>query len=250
MPHILPDVLKRLRKAKGWSLDQLAENAKINKQTLHRLEKGKHGSSREDTIRKLARVYGVSEAVLTGEEKLPDTPDNAPPFLMSKLAFPISTTAQNALFLVAQRYHVAHSDIVELAPFLFYWAAEASLQRRREHLRQAEVAREDARKLEAGMRHLIGSDSEDFQNKIASERKSINDRDLFGLSIDYYSTPKDWTDNPFALFLDMLGFLRRSSSWAFILLFKLALSAYKPTRFLSLNSGKTSKIAGLLVSPL
>jgi transcriptional regulator with XRE-family HTH domain len=48
MPHILPDVLKRLRKAKGWSLDQLAENAKINKQTLHRLEKGKHGSSRED----------------------------------------------------------------------------------------------------------------------------------------------------------------------------------------------------------
>lgn len=204
MPPILPDVLKRLRTNKGWSLDQLAEKAKINKQTLHRLEKGGHGSSRENTIRKLARVYGVGQAVLTGEERLPDAPDNDPPFLMSKLAFPITTSTLNALFLVGQRYHVPQSDIVELAPFLFCWAAESSLRRRRDLLQQAEIARDNARKLEAKMRHLIGSNSEDYKDKIAAERKSIEDRDLFGQSIDYYSTPNDWTDNPFALYLHSL----------------------------------------------
>jgi transcriptional regulator with XRE-family HTH domain len=204
MPQILPHVLKQLRASKGWSLDQLAEKAKINKQTLHRLEKGEHGSSHESTIRKLARVYGVGQAVLTGEEKLPDAPDNAPSFLMSKLAFPITTSTLNALFLVGQRYHVPQSDIVELAPFLFYWAAEASLRRRRDLLQQAETARDNARKLEAKMRHLIASDSDDFKNKIDAERQSIEDEDLFGMSHDYYSTPRDWTDNPFALFLDSL----------------------------------------------
>jgi transcriptional regulator with XRE-family HTH domain len=204
MPHILPDVLKRLRAAKGWSLDQLAEKAKINKQTLHRLEKGEHGSSRENTIRKLARVYGVGQAVLTGGEKLPDAPDNDPPFLMSKLSFPISTSTLNALFLVGQRYHVPQSDIVELAPFLFCWAAEASLRKRRDRLQRAEAARDNARELEAKMRHLIRSDSEDFKNKINAERQSIEDGDLFGMSHDYYSTANDWTDNPFALFLDSL----------------------------------------------
>jgi transcriptional regulator with XRE-family HTH domain len=204
MARIIPDVIRQRRTAKNWSLDDLAEKAKINKQTLHRLEKGEHGSSRESTIGKLARALGVSQAVLTGEEKLPDTPDDNAPFPMSKLAFPISQGTLNALFLVGQRYHVPQSDIVELAPFLFCWAAEASLRRRRELLQQAEIARDNARKLEAKMRHLIGSDSEDFQNKIAAERESIEDRDLFGLSIDYYSTPNDWTDNPFARFLDSL----------------------------------------------
>jgi transcriptional regulator with XRE-family HTH domain len=201
MSHILPDVLKRLRAVKGWSLDQLAEKAKINRQTLHRLEKAEHGNSRESTIRKLARVFGVGQAVLTGEEKLPDAPDNAPPFLMSKLTFPISTSTLNALFLVGQRYHVPQSDIVELAPFLFCWAAEASLRRRRDLLQQAEAARDNARELEAKMRHLIDSDSEDFKNKIGAERQSIEDGDLFGMSHDYYLTANDWTDNPFALFL-------------------------------------------------
>jgi hypothetical protein len=123
---------------------------------------------------------------------------------MSKLSFPISTSTLNALFLVGQRYHVPQSDIVELAPFLFCWAAEASLRKRRDRLQRAEAARDNARELEAKMRHLIRSDSEDFKNKINAERQSIEDGDLFGMSHDYYSTANDWTDNPFALFLDSL----------------------------------------------
>ena len=149
MPRIIPDVIRQRRRAKNWSLDDLAEKAKINKQTLHRLEKGEHGSSHESTIGKLARALGVSRQVLTGEEKLPDTPDDNAPFLMSKLAFPISLSSLNALFLVGQRYHVPQSDIIELAPFLFCWAAEASLRRRGELLQQVEIARHNARNLEA-----------------------------------------------------------------------------------------------------
>jgi transcriptional regulator with XRE-family HTH domain len=207
MPRIIPDVLQRLRTAKGWSLDDLAERTKpkIDKQTIHRIEKGAQRGTRDTTIRRLAKALSVAPTVLTGETSAPDTPDDdGKYFLMSKLGFRISTSAYNALFLAAERFNVTHSEIVELAPFLFCWAAEASLQRRRDHLRQAELACEHARQLESEMRHLVPPDFTASEEKIAAERESIEQEDLFALSLDYHSVPSDWTDNPFTLFLDSL----------------------------------------------
>lgn len=144
MPKIDPKVLKRLRLAKRLSLDELATRANIDKQTIHRLEKGSNDKTREHTIQQLSRALGVEPAVLTGEKLWADQEEDRSYFLMSKLGFRISTSTHNAMHLAAERYHVKYADIVELAPFLFCWAAEASLQRRRDQLRQASATMDAA----------------------------------------------------------------------------------------------------------
>src|SRR5262249_17030202 len=131
MPNVVGFTVKRLRKAKGLSLEQLANRSKIDKGTIWRLEQGNHADTREHTVQNLARALGVDVAVLTGKSPAPEIDDDSKYFLMSKLRFRISDRACNAMFLVAERYRVAQQDIVELAPFLFYCAAEASLSQRR-----------------------------------------------------------------------------------------------------------------------
>jgi transcriptional regulator with XRE-family HTH domain len=207
VPRIVPDVLKRLRLAKGWSLEDLAERTKpkINKQTIHRIEKGAQRNTRESTVQQVARALNVEPAVLLGQAKLADTADDDRSyFLMSKLGFRISTSAYSAMYLVGDRYNVTHQEIVELAPFLFCWAAEKSLQRRRDRVEQVELAYANARNLERKIRHLSATDFSESEEKIASEKESIVQRDLFGLSVDEYSNPNDWTTNPFTVFLDSL----------------------------------------------
>jgi transcriptional regulator with XRE-family HTH domain len=211
MPKILPDVLRRLRLQKGWSLDELAEKTakkgqgKINRQTIHRLENGSQAKTRERTRQQLAHALNVEPAVLTGEVKLPETQDDSSTIsLMSKLGLRITTSTHNAMYLVSERFNVKYSDIIELAPFLFCWAAEASLRQRQERLQQAEFAHENAQKLEREVKHLRASDTSSSEEKIAAERASIEQEDLFGLSLDCHLVANDGTHNPFALFLRRL----------------------------------------------
>jgi hypothetical protein len=105
------------------------------------------------------------------------------------------------MYLVNERYNVTYSEIVELAPFLFCWAAEASLRRRRDYLRQVEAACDNARTLQGKILHMTAPDFTESEERIAAERKSIDSKDLFGLSSDEYFNGDDWRDNPFATFL-------------------------------------------------
>jgi transcriptional regulator with XRE-family HTH domain len=204
MARVVPDVLKRLRAAKRISLDELADRAKINRQTIYRLEKGPNGNTRDRTIQQLAKALGTEPAVLAGE-KLPGSQDeDRSYFLMSKLGFRISTSAHNAMYLITERYDVKYADIVELAPFLFCWAAEASLRRRERKLRDVEVALEAASKLQREISHLNVFDLTEAREAIGAERESIKFKDLFGLSSDSHFKLDDWRDNPFASFLKSL----------------------------------------------
>jgi transcriptional regulator with XRE-family HTH domain len=208
MARIIPEVLKRLREERGWSLDQLADRTKpkVNRQTIYRIEKGKQRNSRANTVLQLARALNTAPTVLTGESAVPDKPDTDSRIsMMSKLGFRISNSAHNAMYLVSERFNVTHSEIVELAPFLFCWAAEASLQRRREYLKQVEIACEHARQLEGAIKHLVAPDLSASEEKIAAEKKSIDEEDLFGLSLEFHAVHDDWTNNPFSLFLDSLA---------------------------------------------
>ena len=47
--RIQPETLKKLRKMRGWSQQDLADKAKIEKKTIGRLESGKGGEARETT---------------------------------------------------------------------------------------------------------------------------------------------------------------------------------------------------------
>jgi len=58
------DRLKRLREARGWSQQELADQAHVPDITIYRCERGLHQEPRVSVAAKLARALGVSLDVL------------------------------------------------------------------------------------------------------------------------------------------------------------------------------------------
>ena len=58
------DRLKRLREARGWSQQELADQAHVPYITIYRCERGLHQEPRVSVAAKLARALGVSLDVL------------------------------------------------------------------------------------------------------------------------------------------------------------------------------------------
>ena len=209
MDRIDPEVLRKLRKIKGWSLKTLADKSKTDKQTIWRLENGTQDKTREFTVEKLARALNVAPAVLTGEAPVPESPDRQSTVNSRyQLNVRIGTRPRNALTLVSRRYGIEPSRIVELAPFLFLWAAEASLRQRRERIAEVERACEAARKAEKIIPHLPVPNFTYSEEKIEAEYESIRRRDLFGAYIILETDLEGLdfgidteTDNPLATFL-------------------------------------------------
>ena len=178
--NIKPEIIKALRNARGWTQEQLGEAAKLDKTTISRIERGSHDDRRGSTAEKLSKAFGVELKVLTGEAPLPEKPTML--FKRrSTMSLEVDDGARNALMLTASRYGVTQAQIVELAPFLFSWAAEASLLRRTQAL--ADLAEQTAavEALHARMPHassILGYSplTDDF---VAAEECSIRRRDLF-----------------------------------------------------------------------
>jgi transcriptional regulator with XRE-family HTH domain len=198
--------------ANRLSLADLARKARIDKQTLWRLTAGKVSKARDHTIEQIAKALKVDPRVLTGEAAAPDVSrDNEPPTPKDRLNVTICTETRNALHLTALRYNISQQQIVELAPFLFCWAAEASLRQRRDKIMQVERAYENLQNLEQDLPHLPASNFT-YAEVIAVERQSIENRDLFAIWIQNGDTVLDGTfsrfsdmDNPLAMFLGNLA---------------------------------------------
>jgi transcriptional regulator with XRE-family HTH domain len=209
MAKIIPLVLKTLRKRKGLSQERLAELAKLNKQTVYRLENDEAGqeATRGSTVAELAKVLRTEESVLTGECPLPDPLDDDGPFPeMTKLNFQISTGARNALYLMAKRYYISQAFIVELAPYLFAWAAEASLRQRRERLDRMQAALSALKDADKALDHLQPTDFEELEDKIEQENAAIERHDIWAIATDYHAGRNDpLLDNPFGVFVDGLA---------------------------------------------
>ncbi len=58
------DRLKRLREARGWSQQELADRAQVPYITIYRCERGLHQEPRVSVAARLARALGVSLDVL------------------------------------------------------------------------------------------------------------------------------------------------------------------------------------------
>src|SRR5262249_34360923 len=121
----------------------------------------------------------------------------------------ISRPARNALTLVSQRYKVQPWQLVELAPFLFFWAAEASLRHRREALDKFARARNDLAERCQEIPHLFSAydlwDQPIEEKLIETERQSIELGDIFGVFVGEETAA--WDDSvkdPFSAFLDSL----------------------------------------------
>jgi transcriptional regulator with XRE-family HTH domain len=200
MNRIEPAILAKLLRDKGLSLADLAKAAKLDKGTIWRLAKGKVAKARELTVKTIARALDVDPAVLSGEVPAPETINEAP-VSKRQLNVRVSTAASNGLELAARRYGLKQSQIVELSPFLFCWAAETCLKQRHERLNEFnQLAKEKDSKIP----HLASASGHDDE-KSDWELQSIDRRDLFSTWLHTrFDTPFRFdpdTENPFAMFL-------------------------------------------------
>lgn len=212
MARVNPFILQKLRRRKPWSQDQLAEMARVNKQTISRIERGEQKNTRDNTIKRLAGALGATPTELTQEAVTPETEGSMPARKTRQSGFGVSDVANNFLYLISERYFIKPWQVMEVAPLLFCWAAEMSLRERRNRLSKLEDACEAAQALENEMPHLPPPNFIYSEEKIAAESGSIDSNDIFGgcFSDDAFSdgnipfNPDDDTDNPFAVFLAKL----------------------------------------------
>ncbi len=239
MRTINSKVLQEAREIKGFSHTTLAEASGINARTIKRIESGQFPKNRDNVIKKLSRALGIAEGDLTDAEynesallnlqrktnstnldegelaakHQTDARDDL--WSQSQLNVRVSDRARNALSLTAARYQVSLSQVVEIAPLLFFWAAEQSLQQRRQNIEAvAQKTRDLYSFQESQTPHLGFLSSYRYEDLVNSEQNSIDKLDIFGrisndsifkddLSDDHPSFDIE-NNNPFASFLRKL----------------------------------------------
>ena len=209
---IVPERLSRLRNQKGLTRAELADKAKISERTIQRLElePEQSQSTREHTLRSLAKALRVDEGVLTGELPLPDTGRTAGPDPERvQIGALIAPKARLTYDLVRLRYGVSATEIINMAPLFFVLLAEGSLARRRERLEEAgeAIGRLEQVQHETG-NAMFGLGAIHAENAYHLEQGSIDETDLFGEHLfdaahaASAGEPFDpSTDNPFATYL-------------------------------------------------
>ena len=220
MPDINAKNLQFLRRKRNLTLEALAENSGVSRATISRIENGHGGSNHLVTVERLASTLNSDVETLTGPDMNED--GESPIFgRKTQMNVRIADDARNALALVAMRYSVKPAHIIHLAPFLFLWAAEASLKRRKEAV---EAISEQLDRLNAtpAPKHLHGLVTDHWRAEeiLDAEEKSIRSLDIFGNLIpDEHVSPsyEDSEENPFAVFLkslaDDLGDLAEFDYW-------------------------------------
>ena len=199
MKTINPHNLKAHRNRRGLTLDQLAEISKVNRATINKIERGVLTKSRSVTIVRLAGALEVKEEELTGPEI--DDPFEARLFgPKSQYNLRMPNHVRNALHLVADRYHVKPNAILQLAPFLFLCAAEASLAERRLKLEQANMKLRELLDLDVPT-HIGDVISHYWRGDEAldAEQNSIARNDICALTIPEEHFPADYdcdSENP------------------------------------------------------
>lgn len=192
MSRINPDILRAERKRKGWSLHKLAKRADVDPQSIHRIEKGDNKSTRDSVIKNVSSALGISEEQLTATTAapLPNIKFEKPEEKQSKSGFnlDVSDAARNALKFTADRYKVSQAQIVEIAPFLFFWAAEKSLNARQNRLHSIQQKHEEISQAVEALPHIQFRtiDYDDVLEPILAEANSIAERDIFGTMISEY----------------------------------------------------------------
>ena len=206
--RIHPETLKRLRKAQGWSQQELADKAKIEKKTIGRLESANGGEARESTARLLATALKLGNPRILAQGPEAEAVREE----VSRINFDsggsgprVHLDSETALAydLVEEHYGVDMHRLIEEAPTLFTLLAEASLAERRRRVGEAKAALEEFNRALPG--HLA-----DSAWAYKDEEESIERRDLFRHPGDLEWDDPRWEDyrengNPFANFLKRLA---------------------------------------------
>ena len=196
---IQPTALKTARKRKGLTQEQLAEAVKCTKDTVSRWERGTVQAVRRSYREALCKALGTTWSKLTA----PAPEETESDRLFGRVAVSASIRAHGraALQLVAMRYGVPPHEILELAPLLFLVLAERSLLHRRQRLKDIDSAFDELdERVTANLAHLgpqVLARSISADDCLVEESKSIDNRDVFGHSIDW--TEQD--EGPFMYFM-------------------------------------------------
>lgn len=185
------------RRKKGWTQEELSEATKpqIVVSTISRIERGKPTRVRANTLKALAKALDVG----------PESLCVAPEAEREVMKIRIETAARNALALVARRYGIRREGIVQIAPLLFFIAAEQCLQEYQRRIAEVRAAQDTLADLYHGisLKPLLPLDS----SAAESAERSIEARDLFGQKIiedgfvDGFTPDYEGKHNPFVTFL-------------------------------------------------
>ena len=194
------------RQKKAWTQAELSEATKIDISTISRIERAKPTRVRGRTLKVLASALGV----------VPDSLCRTSEVERDTMKMDLTYVARNALTLVARRYGIEPEEIVEMAPLLFFVAAEQSLQERRGRIAELRASADVLARLQSEVPHLPLKNMGIDEDKVGWEEISINENDIFGGvsdgdEPDGYDREKQ---NPFVMFLrDKLA---KVSNWSFL----------------------------------
>ena len=99
-------------------------------------------------------MFDIEPPVLTGDAPLPDKQRESERAAKTQFNVSINMAARNALYLISEQYGVPPWQVVELSPFLFAWAAEASLRERQNKIREVERTCDEARQADCQIKHM------------------------------------------------------------------------------------------------
>lgn len=221
MPNVNGSALKTYREKTGFTLEALEAASRVSKSTINKIECGKRPSVRLTTVEQLARALGIKKDVLlqdgSGERAVSsESPASELPY-GSELRVVINDQCRNALFLASLRYRIPDRDIINLASFLFVWAAETSLRRRKQALDEITQKLDEVSGIRTSqLPHLSHRlhNNVDVEWHIDSENASIKKRDLFARQVEEDGSDinpilannyNDETSNPFTTFLKSLA---------------------------------------------
>ena len=202
---IIPETLKQRRKKRRLSQQRLAEEAGIDQKTVARIEVGKGGETRRDTVERIAKALRVRPEVLGEAPDAEEVRDEESRRLFGMGVFNrrlrLDGETLIAYDLVREHYGVGMQKIINVAPMLFTLLAEMSLAERRRRLKEAEEAIDAFNRVSP--EHIQGRAWEG-----GYEKASIAERDLFARSIDWMEVNEFYYEedrNPFSDFLKQLA---------------------------------------------
>ena len=179
---IQPETLRKLRKERGLSQQELADEARIDKKTVAHIEGGKVKSEpRVSTVERIAKVLRVAPEVLTED---PDSEKVKEKELQSTSLRPIKLVLDGETLIsydmVEKHYGVGMRGLVYAAPMLFTLLAEMSLNERRRRLKKMQKKWEGYE--QNVPEHLIPNHAR-HEDSANAEESSINKRDIFARRI-------------------------------------------------------------------
>ena len=173
---IIPETLKHWRKKRGFSQQKLAETAGIDQKTVARIEVGKGGETRGETINRITKALRVKPETLA---EAPDATTRHDEEVRKKYGWGVLKPRLRfdghdviAYDLIQNRYGVGMYELIKVAPLLFTLLAEQSFAARRCRLKAMEESRND---FSEHIRFMP-----DYEDALWAEKASIEKRDLFG----------------------------------------------------------------------